>query len=186
MTNISSESPLWLQLLQISVGVVSIILSSIVLAYPSLGVFTVILMLAITLLIVGIERVASGIFSPFLGSKLSRLSNIGLGVIVIVFALISVAYPPFAVGILIALVAFALLFNGVARIVYGIAYKNAPKWSRAFRFGVGVLCIALSILVISSPTFGIILLGLIISIALLVNGIELIASGLTGRRFLFQ
>jgi uncharacterized membrane protein HdeD (DUF308 family) len=48
--------------------------------------------------------------------------------------------------------------------------------------GVGVLSIAVSLLVIAHPiSFGVRLLGFMISIALLINGIQMIALGIGGR-----
>jgi uncharacterized membrane protein HdeD (DUF308 family) len=49
--------------------------------------------------------------------------------------------------------------------------------------GVGVLSIAVSLLVIAHPiSFGVVLLGFMISIALLINGIQMIALGIGGRQ----
>jgi uncharacterized membrane protein HdeD (DUF308 family) len=61
-------------------------------------------------------------------------------------------------------------------------YTVAPRWSRGFIVGVGVLSIAVSLLVIAHPiSFGVRLLGFMISIALLINGIQMIALGIGGR-----
>jgi uncharacterized membrane protein HdeD (DUF308 family) len=78
-------------------------------------------------------------------------------------------------------VAIALLFNGIARIIHGVSSKASGAY-RAFLIGVGVLSIAVSILVIAHPiSLGLVLFALMISIAFLITGIEMMALGISGR-----
>jgi uncharacterized membrane protein HdeD (DUF308 family) len=183
---ITIKSPSWLRVLQIGLGAISIILSIVILAFPGIAIYTIILMLSVVLLIIGIERIAIGIASsspPPSPNKSSRFANIGLGALVIVLAIVVMSYPLHTAAFLIFLGAFALLFNGIARIVQGIANKNAPRWSRSFLVGVGALSIAVSALVMVHPiSIGVVLLALVISISLLINGIQMIASGIAGKQ----
>src|SRR5919197_3296051 len=182
---ITIKSPSWLRVLQIGLGAISIILSIVILAFPGIAIYTIILMLSVVLLIIGVERIAIGIASssPPSPNKSSRFANIGLGALVIVLAIVVMSYPLHTAAFLILLGAFALLFNGIARIVQGIANKNAPRWSRSFLVGVGALSIAVSALVMVHPiSIGVVLLALVISISLLINGIQMIASGITGKQ----
>ena len=72
---------------------------------------------------------------------------------------------------------------GIARIVYGIINKDMSRWSRIFLVGVGALSIAVSALVLIHPlTIGVVLLALSISIALLINGIQMMAVGIGGKQ----
>jgi uncharacterized membrane protein HdeD (DUF308 family) len=80
------------------------------------------------------------------------------------------------------LVAIALLFVGIEKIVSGIINKESREWSRAFSIGVGVIAHTISISIMVSPLFGVRLAGLIIGIALLIIGIEMIIAGISGRR----
>jgi uncharacterized membrane protein HdeD (DUF308 family) len=174
------KSPNWLRYVQVGLGAISIILSIAILTQPGIAVYTIILMLSIALLIIGIERIATGI-AP-LPSRSSRISNIGLGALAIAVALVVISFPVFTAGFLVTLAAISLLFVGIARIVQGVRNKDTPGWSRGFMVGVGVLSIAVSLLVIARPiSFGVVLLGLMISIALLINGIQMIALGIGGR-----
>lgn len=175
------KSPNWLRVAQISLGAISIILSIVVLTFPGIAIYSVIVLLSIALLMVGIERTAIGIAAPHV-SKSSRLANIGLGALAIIFAGIVISFPLYTTGFLIFLGAFALLFNGIARIVQGAVNKNISGWYRGFLISVGLLSIAVSYLVIAHPiSFGVPLLAAIISIAILITGIEMIAVGLGGR-----
>ena len=73
------KTPAWLRVLQISIGVISIILSGYVLLYPGITVLVAVQILSIVLLIVGIERIAIGIFSPYHRKSSSRFSILDLG-----------------------------------------------------------------------------------------------------------
>jgi uncharacterized membrane protein HdeD (DUF308 family) len=48
--------------------------------------------------------------------------------------------------------------------------------------GIGVLSIILAVIIIVSPALGIFFLALVLSVALLINGVEMIILGITGRR----
>ena len=97
----------------------------------------------------------------------------------IIFASIVMAFPLYTAAFLIFFGAYALLFNGIARIVQGALNKNISGWYRGFLICVGVLNIAISGLVISHPiSFGVPLSATIISTATLITGIEMIAVGL--------
>jgi uncharacterized membrane protein HdeD (DUF308 family) len=85
------KTPAWLRVLQISIGVISIILSGYVLLYPGIAVLAAVQILLIVLLIVGIERIAIGIFSPYHRKSSSRFSNIGLGALAIAFSIFCLA-----------------------------------------------------------------------------------------------
>jgi uncharacterized membrane protein HdeD (DUF308 family) len=94
--------------------------------------------------------------------------------LVTALGIVVMSFPVHTAAFLIFLGALALLFNGVARIVQGIINKEIPGWSRAFLVGVGVLSIGVSTLVIAHPILiGVVLLALVISVSLLINGIQM-------------
>ena len=169
--------------MQISIGVISIILSGYVLLYPGIAVLAAVQILSIVLLIVGIERIAISIFSPYHRKSSARFGNIGLGALAIAFSILIVAFPIFSILFLIFLGGFALLFNGIARIIQVVGGQGTSRWSRAFLVGVGILSIVISGLVIAHPIgFGVRLLVVIMSLALMIIGIEMIAIGTGGRQ----
>ncbi|MCX9011581.1 MAG: DUF308 domain-containing protein [Candidatus Methanoperedens sp.] len=57
----AAQMPGWMRALAIIVGIISIIAAIIVLLYPAIAVATLITLLAIGLLLIGIERLAIGI-----------------------------------------------------------------------------------------------------------------------------
>jgi hypothetical protein len=177
-----SEAPRGLRTLQILVGAICIILSILVLAGPRLGTYTFLFFIEITLLILGAERIASGVRSPRL-KRSSRIINIALGSAIIGFALLGFFTPKLTTEWLVLLLGLGLLANGIVRIVDGFRNKDIYETSALyFRIGAGIVSTAIAILVLVYPAFGFVLILLILSIALLITGIELIIVGIKGRR----
>ena len=173
----SQKSPGWRRAAQIGLGVIAIILAIIAIIFPGVTVVSIVIILAIVLLIVGIEKVISGIFFE----HKSRFAAIGLGILVIILAIIALAFPVGTTTVLIFILAFALMFDGFARIIQGFGDKQERGWIRGFYIGVGVLAVIISIMVLVSPFFGAALAGFLIGIALLIIGIQMISAGIAGR-----
>jgi uncharacterized membrane protein HdeD (DUF308 family) len=173
----SQKSPGWRRAAQIGLGALAIILAIIAIVFPGATVVSIVIILAIALLIVGIEKVISGIFFE----HKSRFAAIGLGILVIILAIIALAFPVGATTVLIFILAFALMFDGFARIIQGFGDKQERGWIRGFYIGVGVLAVIISVMILVSPLFGAALAGLLIGIALLIIGIEIISAGIAGR-----
>jgi uncharacterized membrane protein HdeD (DUF308 family) len=177
-----SEAPRGLRTLQILVGAICIVLSILVLAGPRLGTYTFLFFIEIALLILGAERIASGVRSPRL-KRSSRIINIALGSAIIGFALLGFFTPRLTTEWLVLLLGLGLLANGIVRIVDGFRNKDIYETSAVyFRIGAGIVSAAIAILVLVYPVFGFVLILLILSIALLITGIELIIVGIKGRR----
>ena len=172
------KSPGWLRGVQIGLGALVIILSIYAMVFPAITFAATVYVLCIVLFFVGIEKIIVGIFL----AKGHRWSTIGLGVLVLIFAGLALAYPVATGYIIVIFIGIALLFAGCARIAEGFS-GNRSGWSRAFLIGVGILGIIIGIMVMVSPIWGAALAGFIIAIGLLIMGIEMVAAGFTGSRF---
>ncbi len=184
---ISVKSPTWVRALQIGIGAIAIGLSLSAIVFPVLTVVAAFTAAAIILLLFGIEQVVSGIFLY----KRSRFAHIGLGILVIILSSIVMAYPLASAAFVVLLAAIALLFSGISSIIAGLrggekreekdSRNTTSTGSRALSIGAGALAIALSVMIMASPIFGIELVGLVIGIAVLVYGIRLVVTGISGR-----
>ena len=174
----NSNSPGWVRVAQIGLGVLVIILSISILIQPTIATVSLVVIATVILLIVGIERIIYGIFIY----HRSRLSTIGFGILIIILAGIAIAFPSWTTVFLIYLIAFALLFDGISRIAHGVGGKGSSGWSRGFSVGVGILEVILSIMILISPAIGTALVGILIGIALLIVGIQVVVAGISGRR----
>jgi uncharacterized membrane protein HdeD (DUF308 family) len=175
----ASRTPGSMRGAQIGLGVVAIILSILVVAHPGITLVTITIVLAITLMVVGIFEIISGIFA--MGTNRSRWGSVGLGVLALFISGMALTFPISAIAFVIVLFAVALLFIGIADIVRGVGDKYSSGWVRAFNIGAGALAIVLSGFVMFSPLYGAILLSLMLGIALLIIGIQIIVSGISGR-----
>jgi uncharacterized membrane protein HdeD (DUF308 family) len=173
----SGKSPGWKRAAQIGLGILAIIVSGAALFFPGLTVISLVILLAVVLIFVGIEKIISGIFIQ----HKSRWATVGLGVLVIILAAIALAFPIGTTIFLIFIIAFALMFDGFARIIHGFTDKELRGWSRGFSIGVGILAVVISIMILASPLFGVVLAGFFIGIALIIIGIQMISAGISGR-----
>jgi uncharacterized membrane protein HdeD (DUF308 family) len=189
---VGPKLPTWVRALQIGIGAIAIGLSLAAIIFPVFAAEAAFTVAAIILLLFGIEQVVAGIFLY----NHSRLAHIGLGILVIILSSIVMAYPlatatlvVFLALLFIALLFIALLFSGISSVIAGLRGKGREKnsghtasmSSRALSIGAGALAIILSITIMASPMFGIALAGIIIGIALLVYGIRLVVTGISGR-----
>jgi uncharacterized membrane protein HdeD (DUF308 family) len=173
--------PSWLRAAQVIVGIVCILLSITIFLSSGLGSYTLLFLIEITLIIIGSERVASGIASR--GTKRSsRAINIGLGLGIIGFAVLGFLTPQLTTQWLIILLGLGLLANGILRIIDGLRNIEYERFTRLFRLGAGAVSVVISILVLVYPRFGFYLLMVIIAVALVVTGIELLMVGIKGKR----
>ena len=176
------KSPKGIRISQIILGGIAIALSLAIISSPRIGIATITVLLSITLLVVGIERLVTGFTPSEQQQKSSRFGNIGLGALAALLGIAVMAFPLFTTGVLVTLLALGLLFTGIARVIHGISDKNTSKWSKGFLVGVGVLSLAVSFMVFASPALGVFLLTLVLGINLLIIGIQSVAYGISGHQ----
>jgi uncharacterized membrane protein HdeD (DUF308 family) len=174
-----TKAPGWLRAFDIIFGSIAVILSVVVLAYQELAILTLILVLSIVLLVTGIARIFTGIFAKYLSDGVRAL-NFGIGLVAIVLGLVAMFYPNLTQQMLIYILSFVLLLNGVARLVIGGFGRAFPKWLRGFFAIVGILTIILAVVVFVYSEFGFLALVLMLSFTFMFNGITRIIQGITG------
>jgi uncharacterized membrane protein HdeD (DUF308 family) len=175
-----TKAPFWLRLVQIGLGIIALILAIYVLVFPAATIVTIVFIIGIILFVVGIERIIVGIFSP--GGR-SRWGTVGLGILVLIIAGIAMAYPAGTGVFVLILLAIALLIDGIARLVHGFGVRSVGKGSRIFSIVAGIIEIGLAIMIMVAPFTGAVFLSILLSIALLIVGIQIIYAGITGSRF---
>ena len=175
------KSSAWVRFAQIGLGIIVVILSIYALSYPGATFVSLVWILGIILLIVGIEKIIAGIFLPIKGKG----ASIGLGILVLIFAGLVIAYPGFATWIITVFIGIALLFGGAASIAQAFSGRESG-WKKAFLIGVGALLIIIGITTLVSPVLGAQFAGFVIAIGLLIAGIQMIAAGATGRKIMLD
>lgn len=182
---IEVKSPAWVRALEIGIGAIAIILSLAAIIYPIITIAATFTVAAIVLLLFGIESIAAGIFVY----KQGRAAHIGLGILVIILASLVMAFPLGTAVFVVILAGIALMFTGFAGIAAGLmgisrvgtAETTPSKGARIFSVIAGALAVALSIMILASPAFGVQLAAVVIGIGLAVYGVRLIATGISGK-----
>jgi uncharacterized membrane protein HdeD (DUF308 family) len=146
---------------------------------PGLTMLTLVILIAIVLVMTGIEKIITGLFI----SHKSRFLTVGLGILTVILADVVLTFPIVAAIAVIWILGFSLMVDGFSRIADGVTNKSNRKWIRGFTVAVGVLAvIIIAFMIISSPAFGTIFASIIISIALLITGIEMLTTGISGHK----
>ena len=173
-----TESTEWLHTVQVGLGLIILFLSIMVLFNPIFGTVPVVLFLALLLLFAGIEKVIIG-FTP---SGKSHLISIGLGIIVIVVALIAMTFPTGTSIFIVMLFGIALLIDGISRTVYTFRDNQIKGKSKSFGIGVGMLSIIFALVIMTYPRIGLVVAGIFIGISLFVTSVQIISDGMAWRQ----
>ncbi|MGD1834197.1 MAG: DUF308 domain-containing protein [Nitrososphaeraceae archaeon] len=175
-------TPPWLRMLQIVIGSISVLLSTIILILPNAGIATIIILLSVILLILGIERIGFGAIGR-LQSNSTKVTNIVLGIAVVGISIFLMEFPIFTIKLLVTVAAIALLVAGIARIIHSISVYDSKK-RKAVSIAIGIFCVTISSFIISNPIdFGVMLLVLLLSVGLLIIGISIVIRGIKPERY---
>lgn len=150
-----SETPTWFRALQVTLGVLAIILAVAVWLFYTVAIFIMILLFAVSLMIIGFSGIFEGLDKTLPGWRRGLWLTLGLLSIVIAFMVI--AFPLSGISLLIILLGIGLLFNGFTGIIQGAADSELDSWYRALLVILGVLIIIVSFFVLLNPTLGTIL-----------------------------
>ncbi len=174
----SSRHPNWFRGLEVAFGLGAIILGLLVLVFPTLGIATLVVLLALGLLFASFRTVS--IFG--LRRLPASLKSLGLvtGLICLVLAILAVAYPSLGAAGLVVIVSFGLLVYGLNRMLHGYLHRATADWHRVSVLGVGLLAVVLSVAVLALPDLTLLTLATVLAVVLIFAGAEMALSGLTG------
>ena len=188
---INYKPPSWFRSLQIGIGIIALVLSFLMisLGYPALSLNIINIFVSITLLTIGIERVVSGLMLPAIArqsmgiTKIGRFTSIGMGTIATIFAIIALSSPQFAStkNFTLLSLSISVIFNGFGKIVQGVLDRRDTLPVKVFLISLGILSLAIAFLVGHADQFGTIFLTRILSIVLILYGMQMIFFGITGK-----
>jgi uncharacterized membrane protein HdeD (DUF308 family) len=175
--------PGWLRALEIIAGMILVVLSVMVWGFPLIAGLTFVFIFGLALFVLGTMRMGQGVFDQSLSGGMRALLVI-LGILLVGIGLYAIAAPLGGALTMIYFFAFALMLAGVDRLALAGAGRQGPElpsWVRYFSILAGIFAIIAAFIVLFFPGFGAALLFVIISIAVLILGMELIVSGIRGR-----
>ena len=180
------KAPASFRFAQIAVGIITLVLAGIVLAFPGFAIFLVAIWLSLSLFFGGIESIIVGAGARHL-SKAGRAISIGLGAVTVGLSIAVFAFPVAAAITVVVLLSIALLFLGAGAIAKGITESRSsriPGWARMMLVAVGAITVGLSIAVMAFPvSIGMFILFALVATALIINGASYITAGVTGAIF---
>jgi len=170
--------PLWLRLVQIIAGIIVLVLAVYLIFNPNVAINLLRLILGIGLIIMGLALLVRGAASKMLTAGGKAISII-LGIIVLALGIAALVYTGFGSALLVTVFAIGLLLNAIGRIAFAGFETGVglPPWLRGTSFALGIIALLIAIAVIVWPGLGFALLVVLVALALLLLGIELIVSG---------
>jgi hypothetical protein len=191
------RTPNWFRAVQIGSGLISLILSSVVLllGFPAFSSNVIVTVLSIVLLSIGIERILLGVLvfksasGPTKGgAKKKLIPDLALGILALIFALISLISPETVMKVPAVLlsISISVMFNGFGRLFQGAMAKGQGRIFRVVSVGLGALSVGAAIFVSNSHIFGIAFPIRILLIVLLIHGLAMTLFGIFGRLSLEQ
>jgi len=172
--------PVWLRVLEIIFGVSSIGFSVVIIMNNELAIEVLVVLFSFVLLFFGIRNLTMGLSSKLHSVKLKGLL-IGSGTAVMILAGLVLLYPEMAIEAMIILLSITMIIVGLSAVTIGIIHK----WSnlqRGISVGTGALVLILAVPVIIYPDLAMFAIVIFLSMSFLVNGMEIISSGIIGHK----
>jgi uncharacterized membrane protein HdeD (DUF308 family) len=174
----------WFRALLVIAGIVLVFLSFLVWGYPLIAGLSYVYIFGFALLILGAMRMGQGIAGDVQPGGM-RAVMIVFGILLFAIGLYALAFPAAGALTLIFFFAFALIIAGIDRLVLAWSGWPGPGSHPAIRvlaIIAGIIAVVFGLVALLYPAFGATFLFVIISVGILVLGVELIVSGVTNRR----
>ncbi|HYM44739.1 MAG TPA: DUF308 domain-containing protein [Solirubrobacteraceae bacterium] len=153
----------WLGLV---VGIVSIVGGIVVIAYPGPTLTVIALLVGIELLIGGIFLIVAAFGEP----AGSRAAGVLAGALAVIAGVIVLRHPSESVLVVALAVGIYLILAGVLRLVGAVEASEGRGWLVL----AALVDLALGIVIVSWPKFGITTLAIVLGIVLIVRGLALV------------
>src|SRR5579863_1795691 len=169
-------SPLWFRVSEVVLGIASAVVAIVILANLSYQTTELTLLLSVALLFSAIRMVAAGGVKRRL-ARLEALGLLGGGLLIGAAVVAIIILPGLSFETLIFLLAISLTIQGLGRIIHS-SRTGHPMWLRGSAFVTGTATVALAAVALLVPNLASATLVPLLSVLVLVNGVEMIVSGL--------
>lgn len=176
------RQPGWLRALEVTAGVLTILLAFVVFAFPGLGVASLVVILAVGLIFLGIRSFFVAGYHRL--SPSLRALSVMSGILVLIFAVLVIVLPGYGTLSLVVLLSLGLMLYGFSRMYLAYSLKWRSSGFRAAIATLGVLVVALSAIAVAEPGLALLTLVVVLGVAMLFCGVEEIVFGVDGRTWL--
>jgi uncharacterized membrane protein HdeD (DUF308 family) len=177
----AAQTQRWFWPIQIAVGIICISLSIWMVFSPQIGAYALFFLAGIGLMILGAERIVSGIKAEKSRRKY-RIINIAIGAAIIAYLLPGFIFPALVIKYLVLFLGFGLLANGALRIIDGLRKQKQGESLTLSSLSTGIIITAVAIAVLVFPQVGLTILLIMTAVALAVSGIQVIIAGIRNSR----
>ncbi|MDO8125363.1 MAG: DUF308 domain-containing protein [Candidatus Hermodarchaeota archaeon] len=175
------DQPPWLRILDIILGVIAIVFGALLFILPSFIIaYGIGFILGIGLIILGLWQIIKILIAQDIEMN-ARIISIIIGIMMIIFGGLFIVAPTFFPTILVLLLSGAILIVGIFLLVQGAMGKEMKQWIRILYFLFGIIAIGITIPAFVFPmTWGLDLVSIAVSIALVFFGALRLIVGITG------
>jgi uncharacterized membrane protein HdeD (DUF308 family) len=165
--------------IEIILGIIALVVGVLALFFPTAVVVTIVVLFGIALVAIGILRIASALTTGHTYGA-TRTTNAVIGVVALIIGLIILFFPLFATETIVILIGFGFLVYGLGRLVIGGATSGLSLGLRTIMILFGILVAVFGLIIIFFPAIGVYTYAFFVSLALILVGIDAIASGAIG------
>lgn len=167
----------WVRIIKFIIGGIAVVFSgyrffNITNASPFFATYP-----GIVVLVIGTVNILKGILNKG-DSKMTRTIEIGIGIIAIIVGLFVKVYLTDASSSLIWFIFLIIIIQGSGFVAIGITRSGGTKTTRISKIVIGVAILTLTGLLFEYHDLSIITMGILLSINLLINGIEIITGAI--------
>ncbi len=170
------RSPAWVRAAQIVLGILSILVTLVVVLNPDFGTGTIVSLLAFAVLLNSLRIASSGGVAHL--PRLLRGLSLGLGLLTAGIVIIVILSPGIGLATLALLFAAGLAIQGIDRIAH-MVHRGHPRWLRASALTVGAMTLALAVAIVAFPGITLVTLVALLTLTLVLNGIDSVVVGIS-------
>jgi uncharacterized membrane protein HdeD (DUF308 family) len=168
--------PYWFRVVEVIFGLLSVIISLVVIVSPNYGAQNLVPLLSLALVFSAVRMIAAGGVRERLKS-LQGLGLVGAGVIALVLVIAVVLVPGLSLQTLVLLLAISLTIQGLGRMLDSTG-RGRPRWLRGSSLAAGVAMVILAAVVEFVRGLALLTLVELLALTVLVSGAEAVVSGL--------
>ena len=180
MTMEVQNIPNWFRVLLFVTGGIAIALSGFVIAYPIATTLFLLVFLGIALIAIGISNIADGLAIKRM-SKVFRAIDVIIGIAAVIGGFVALTHPVVALVSLIWLVTIFVFIYGAGLVATGVSRENKSKGARIASIVLGSIVLIFSGVLLEFPGLALPVMIILLSITLLMKGIDRIISGAIGK-----
>jgi uncharacterized membrane protein HdeD (DUF308 family) len=171
----------WLRILDIILGLIAILFGALLFVVPSIIiVYGIGMILGIGLIILGLWQIVKIFIAQDVDMN-AKLISIFIGLLMVIFGALFIAAPSFFPTLMVFILSGAILIIGIFLLVQGAMGKQLKQWIRILYIIFGIIAIGIAIPAFILPaTWGLDLVSIAVSIALIFFGALRLLIGITG------